>query len=212
VPDRIATVDPGRAAAATDCRAVIARGHPPSSPIAAGEAAVAAWRLGRELGLGSAATNQNLTAETAQRFDLVPLAASVAAQASRLGVAAPRLPVYQHAANTLFEFTQFVAIDPDCTAGEIERWYSPRNAAAYRLAQVVGFSTFYRLAMPSLPPLFVPEIRSYGRAAGVPDELLAPWLGRPGGDLDRAAARRIIDSGFSRIDAFLREPVEASAK
>ena len=67
-----------------------------------------------------------------------------------------------------------MAADPQCVGAALAEFYSPRDDALFRFAAFVGHNMIYRVRYSQLDPLFVPELRRYGRAAGLPESILAP--------------------------------------
>lgn len=199
VPD--ALVMPRSSRAKTDCRAAIERAKSsPSDPTVAAQARVLVWLLG--LRTGFAAGIASASAGSSQPVDVAPLLAEPQQLSDAMGLEPPRLPTIQHAANVLSEYQVFVESDPQCIAAQIGEKYSPRQAALYKFALIAGHAAVYRISQ--IGPLFVPQLRSYGKEAGVPDELWKPLAEESMDSLPGANAKEKISFVLSRIQDHLK--------
>ncbi|HKU41885.1 MAG TPA: hypothetical protein VJR89_27195 [Polyangiales bacterium] len=152
----------------TDCSTATSPAS--SHALTPADARRAAYKLG--FGLGFAAGLRGLgtdptTFVTQSRADNDQIAAA-------LGVPRPELPQVIHQANTLHEFAVHIESDPQCIASLLAKGYSAQHAALYRFAASLAHVLVYRSVAPQLGPLFVVQLRSYGQAAGIPEQLWAP--------------------------------------
>jgi hypothetical protein len=169
--DRVAQSDwvPGWMTASTvkpaDCSAVV-EGAPEARLGAASlkRTRRAAFEMGFALGATTALRN-------AGQVDTDQNRQARSAPASELGVPAPEMPRLQSASYALGEFRAHVTGDPQCIGALLAKLYSPRHDALYRFGAFVGHEVIYRVQLPELGPMFVPDLRRYGGAAGLPEEV-----------------------------------------
>jgi hypothetical protein len=132
---------------------------------------VGAYEMGFNLGLvrGARSTGARAEEPASLRQEQDQLAVA-------LGVPRPVAPPVRQLAAALHEFTVYVAADPECIGARLAAGYSPEHDALYRFGAFVGHAVTYRGTAPEIGPVFVPEIRRYGQAAGVPEETWQPLL------------------------------------
>jgi hypothetical protein len=201
IPD--ALVMPRSRGATTDCRAAIerARSSTPDRQVAA-RARVLVWRIGFQTGF--AAGLASATAGTGKPVDAASLLARPQQLSAIMGIDPPALPSIQHAANALHEFQVFVAEDPGCVAAQIDEKYAARQAALYKFALVAGHAAVYRIKAPALGPIFVPELRVYGKQAEIPPELWKPLADESLESLPGTDAQQKISFILNRLDEHLK--------
>lgn len=151
----------------TDCSAASL-----SAGTAHADAGPSAYYLGFKLGFATAIRNAGgdpaaYLEET--RENSMQLAAA-------LRVPVPTPPPVGHTTEVLHEFEVFLQADPQCIASLLERAYSPKSAALYRFGASFAHALYYRSIAPQLNPLFVPQLRVYGKAAELPEPLWLPLL------------------------------------
>ncbi len=151
-----------------DCVAILAR-KPARPPDAATRkrARWAAWEMGLSLGMATALRDAGASDPEENRK-------ARADYASAIGVPTPEVAPVRSPSHALSEFREHMAEDPQCVGAALAAFYSPRDDALYRFAAFVGHNMIYRARNPQFDPLFVPELRRYGRAAGLPDSVWAP--------------------------------------
>src|SRR5262245_47573961 len=91
----------------------------------------------------------------------------------------PGIPPLRQLVDALHEFEVYMIADPECIGARLERGYSREHDALYRFGAFVGHSLAYRGATPQLGPLFVADLRRYGQAAGLPDDVWRALLDAP---------------------------------
>jgi len=132
---------------------------------------VAAYELGFNLGLVTGARNAGASAgeppTLRQEQDRL---------AGELEVPKPGIPPLRQLANALHEYEVFVAADSECIGARLAAGYSKEHDALYRFGLFVGHSVTYRGMAPELGPLFVPGLRRYGQAAGLPEPVWRPLI------------------------------------
>jgi hypothetical protein len=130
---------------------------------------VAAYQLGFDLGLFSGARNAGSGVQEPpsllQERDRL---------ARELAVPLPAIPPLRQLANALHEFEVYVAADPECIGARLSAGYTREHDALYRFGAFVGHSVTYRGMAPEVGPLFVPALRRYGQAAGLPERVWRP--------------------------------------
>ena len=94
--------------------------------------------------------------------------------ARELAVPLPAIPPLRQLANALHEFEVYVAADPECIGARLSAGYTHEHDALYRFGAFVGHSVTYRGMAPEVGPLFVPALRRYGLAAGLPEQVWRP--------------------------------------
>jgi hypothetical protein len=187
--------------AKTDCRAEVERAKSsPTDPAVASQARVLVWLLGFKIGF--AAGIRSASAGSSQPVDVDPLLAQSRELSEAMGIEVPRLPGIQHAATALPEYQAFVETDPQCIAAEIGEKYSARQAALYKFALIAGHVSVYRSS--KIGPLFVPELREYGKQAEVPDELWKPLAAESIDSLPGADTRDKISLVLNHIQNYLK--------
>src|SRR3954470_10948991 len=201
IPDSL-TMEPPHAAG-VDCGPAIQRARGAAvDPRVAAQARFLIWRMGFHTGF--AAGLVSATAGSKSPVDPAPLMAEQPHQiASLIGVDPPTLPAIQHAANALSEFQSFVAQGAGCVAPQLADKYSPREAALYRYGLVVGHAAVYRINAP-IEPLFVPEVRVYGKDAQVPADLSRPFVDNTLASLPGDGIQQKIQFAVDRIEKFLK--------
>ena len=134
-------------------------------------ARIAAYRMGFNLGLYAGARSAGSKVEEPislrQEQDQLALA---------LAVPRPVAPPVRQLADALHAFTVHVAADPECIGARLAAGYSPEHDALFRFGAFVGHSVTYRGVAPEVGPVFVPELRRYGQAAGLPEDVWRPLL------------------------------------
>jgi hypothetical protein len=130
---------------------------------------VAAYQLGYDLGLVTGARNAGLKVQ-----EQPSLLQDLDRLARELAVPLPAIPPLRQLANALHEFEDYAAADSECIGARLAAGYSPQHDALYRFGAFVGHSVTYRGMAPEVGPLFVPAIRRYGQAAGLPDRVWRP--------------------------------------
>lgn len=202
IPDSL-TMQPPRAAG-VDCAPAIQRARAAVvDPRVAAQARFLVWRMGFHTGFAGGIASA--TAGSASPVNPSPLLAEQPQQiAGLLGVDSPRLPTIQHAANALSEFQTFVAQGAGCVAPQLADRYSPRQAALYRYGLILGHAAVYRINAPMLDPLFVPDLRVYGREAQVPIELSQPFVDHTLDTLPGDGPQQKVQFAVNRIEEFLK--------
>jgi hypothetical protein len=128
---------------------------------------VAAYQLGFDLGLFSGARNSG------SRVQEPPSLLQERDRLAReLAVPLPAIPPMRRLADALNEFEAYVTQDPECIGARLSAGYT-REHDALRWA-FVGHSVTYRGMAPEVGPLFVPALRRYGQAAGLPERVWRP--------------------------------------
>ena len=61
--------------------------------------------------------------------------------------------------------------DPECIGARLSAGYTREHDALYRFGSFVGHSVTYRGMAPEAGPTFVPALRRYGQAAGLPEQV-----------------------------------------
>jgi hypothetical protein len=168
IPDKLIAPRPR----AVDCSAAV-QGMPKRAldDAALRRTRAAAYQMGFNLGLVTGARNAGSKAA-----EPPSLREEQDRLALELGVPRPAVPPLEHLADALHEFTEYVAADPDCLGARLAAGYSPEHDALYRFGAFVGHSVPYRGMAPEAGPVFVPELRRYGLAAGLPEEVWRPLL------------------------------------
>ena len=202
IPDSL--VVPASQPATSDCAAAVQRARASTTdPGVTAQARFLVWRMGFHTGF--AAGIANATAGSTAAVDPGPLLAQQPRQiAQLLGVDAPTLPPTQHTANALTEFSTFVAQDPRCVATQLADKYSPREAALYKFALIVGHAAVYRIALSGAAPRFVPEIRLYGKQAEIPLELLQPFVDNTLDSLPGSGPEHKVQFAVGRLEEHLK--------
>ena len=130
-----------------------------------------AYEMGFNLGLVTGARNAGSKAG-----EPPSLRAQQDRLALELAVPRPAVPPLRQLADALHEFGVYVAADPECIGARLAAGYSPQHDALYRFGAFVGHAVPYRGMAPEAGPLFVPELRRYALAAGLPEEVWQPLL------------------------------------
>lgn len=105
-------------------------------------------------------------------------------------------PKSQHKALELNDFADSLEEDPQCIAAALEIRYSAQHANLYKFGAATGTVTMYRVSIPNTDDLLAPQIRSYGSAAGIPNNLWEPLL--------KHADRTQIQSQIAEIESFIK--------
>jgi hypothetical protein len=103
-------------------------------------------------------------------------------------VPAPEIPPLHSYTYVLSEFETHIAADPKCIGALLAKFYSPQHDALYRFGAFVGYSVIYHVLVPQGGAIFVPYVRQYGKAAGLPEDLWGPLID-PHADVRGAAGR-----------------------
>jgi hypothetical protein len=168
VPDRLVAPRPR----AVDCTAAVqGMAKRTLDDATLRSARVAAYQMGFNLGLfaGARSAGSKVAEPPSLRQEQDQLA---------LALAVPR-PVasdVRQLADALHEFAVHVAADPECIGARLAAGYSPEHDALFRFGAFVGHSVTYRGVAPEVGPIFVPELRRYGQAAGLPEEAWRPLV------------------------------------
>jgi hypothetical protein len=202
IPDSL-LLQPPRAAG-VDCAPAIQRARASVvDPQVAAQARFLVWRMGFHTGF--AAGIASATAGSPSPVDPAPRLAEQPHQiAGLVGVDPPTLPAIQHAANALSEFQTFVTQGAGCVAAQLADKYSPREAALFQYGLVVGHAAVYLINAPTIDPLFVPEVRFYGREAQVPAELSQPFIDNTLNSLPGDGPQQKVQFALGRIEEFLK--------
>jgi hypothetical protein len=201
LPDRLVLREP--TTVATDCSAAVAsaqRGE--ADPDAARQARYLTWLLGMKTGFAAGLVDSY--AGSGSEPDPGPWMEEPRRIAETLQVQAPRLPKVRHVATVLPDFAQFVAADPQCVAAQLTGRYSVSVGTLYRFGLVAGHAAVYRIRAPSLGPLYVAQLRDYGRGAGVPEDLWRPLTERSIDALPGASPQEKVLAHLERIALHLR--------
>lgn len=202
IPDSLTMQSPR--AVAIDCEPAIQRSRAAVvDPGVAAQVRFLVWRMGFQTGF--AAGIASATAGSSSPVDPAPLLAEQPQQiANLLRVDSPTRPAIQHAANALGEFQSFVAQGAGCVAPQLADRYSDREAALYRYGLIVGHAAVYRIKVPMLDPLFVPELRVYGNQAEVPSELTQPFTDNTLNSLPGDDPQQKVQFAVNRIEEFMK--------
>jgi hypothetical protein len=111
--------------------------------------------------------------------EVAPLMQEVQDHAAALGVPKPELPELRHMATALDEFTDDLEADRQCTVASLANRYTKAHSDTYRFGAVVGYAAL--LCMNDVCGAHGAQIRRYGQAAGLPQDL---WLPMARGSLD----------------------------
>ncbi|HTT23039.1 MAG TPA: hypothetical protein VMG82_29180 [Candidatus Sulfotelmatobacter sp.] len=173
--------------------------QPLRDPNVSKQAGYVAWQLGYLLGTGDATLGAGL-ANRAAVEDVLRQSVPVT---TGLGIPPLALPQHGRSAYAMREFTLSLEEDTPCVAAALQFRYSPRHAALYKFSAAVGFASVYRRLAPQLTDVLAPELRVYGSAAGIPEDLYTPLLGHTsaGAGPDGAEA---LPSVVNRIDAYIK--------
>jgi hypothetical protein len=189
----------------TDCSAAI-RDMPQPGPDALppGRARMAAYQLGFNLGAATGGRN----AGTAGAAALEQMQNTRAELAAELGVPTPEIPPVHRLADVLHEFEVNITADPQCIGARLAKRYSSRHDALYRFGAFAGHSVIYRSLAPELGVLFVPDLREFARAAGLPEDVWGALIEvTPGMSSAQAQAQAL--AAARRVDAFLAGEIAA---
>jgi hypothetical protein len=184
---------------ATDCSAAV-REIPQPGPDAAPPARtrVAAYQLGFNLGVAAGGRN----AGTAGTAALEQMERARAQLASELGIPTPELPPVRRLADALHEFEVHITADRQCIGARLAKRYSDRHDALYRFGAFAGHSVMYRTLAPEVGAVFVPDLREFGKAAGLPQEAWRPLIDVASG-VSGAQAQAQALAAAQRIEGFL---------
>jgi hypothetical protein len=185
--------------AATDCTLVVRDVAPvPRSEAISRSARFVTWSLGFETGFGRRTTEELGRASGRSR---VP---PVAEMAGALGVPVPKLPDAQHLGRRLIEFGKHIDTDAQCIAAILSYRYSPQHGGTYQFASLFGYVyTIVHSTPEMLHDEFLPELRYYGRAAGIPQSLWVPIVSDPAG-MTPEQIRKRADSIRAAVDDYMR--------
>lgn len=163
---------------------------------------VAVYEVGFILGLATGARNAGAAGEA----DPAPSREARAALALELGLPIPEIPPLHRTADALREFEVHMAADPQCIGARLAKGFSVQHDALYRFGALAGHSMVYRSAAPQVGALFVPALRQYGKAAGLPEHVWRPLTDPPSGQPGpqaQAEARAVV----GRIHAYLQDEI-----
>ena len=154
-----------------------------------------AWNLGFQLGFAGAIHDASRITKTL---------ADAQTLAHSLGVPEVALPK-GHAAYGMRDFSVSLEEDPQCVSATLAARYSAQHASLYKLGAAVGLAMVYRAAISDTGAILEPEIKSYGRTAGVPPELWQPLLEKriaiePGSGSRVAAVQGMV----RRLDSYIK--------
>lgn len=110
-----------------------------------------------------------------------------------LGVPVPEAPPVESFANTLSEFQTYVLADQQCIGALLARKYSPEDDALYRFGAFAGYN-LVRIKIPTLDAIFVPQLRQFGKSAGLPEEVRDSFID----------TRVDVRTALSRVNAYLQ--------
>jgi len=158
-----------------------------------------AWRLGYVLGSGDA----SLGAGIAERPAVEDALRQSLPITTELGIPALALPQHGRSGYAMREFTVFLEEDTPCVAAALQFRYSPRHAALYKFGAAAGFAGVYRRLAPQLNDVLAPQLRLYGSAAGIPENLYTPLV-VPSVTGSGANDGQVVQSVFDRIDAYIK--------
>jgi hypothetical protein len=159
---------------AAHCRDVVKGIAPVESREAGAASHYRAWMLGYQFGIANSGARNAL--ETAW------------ALARELRVPEMEVPK-GHVAYAANDFAVSLEEDPQCVSAALARRYSVQHAGLYKFGAAVGMTAGSGGILTQEP-----QIRVYGRAAGVPQELWQPLLGK----------KAIMKDVVSRIDGYIR--------
>jgi hypothetical protein len=176
-----------RSVPATDC-SVVTQKVPQPTPDAQElkRARSAAFNLGLALGATTMLRNISLPDSEKNR----ELRSTLALM---LGVPVPETPPVESFANTLSEFQTYVLADQQCIGALLARKYSPEDDALYRFGAFAGYN-LVRIKMPTLDAIFVPQLRQFGKSAGLPEEVRDSFID----------TRVDVRTALSRVNAYLQ--------
>jgi hypothetical protein len=198
VSDRMVMSGGLNADSSTHCGPSSAPENPPA-PNALRDARYFAWRLGHEIGWSAGLANAGQSDEASARS-----LAQWQAMAGNVGIPAPLVPRVRHAAKAMGEFELHIESDPQCTAARLSQIYGKRHGSTFKLGAYVGYAALLRMAVPDAPAVFVPYIRHYGEAAGVPQELLQPLLQDALDGVPGATTHEKIVAIRNRLDEYFK--------
>jgi hypothetical protein len=160
-------------AGAARCREIL-KGIATADKDAARASRYRAWMLGYQFGVANSGARKTL--ENAQ------------ALARDLGVPEAAL-AKGHLAYAAHDFAVSLEEDPQCVSAALAKRYSNQHAGFYKFGAAVGLTAGSDAVLTQEP-----QIRAYGRAAGVPQELWQPLIEK------KAAVRSIV----RRIDSYIK--------
>jgi len=115
-----------------------------------------AWMMGYQFGVADSGAQKTLE--------------GTQALARGLGVPEVALPA-GHVAYAARDFAVSLEEDPQCVSAALAKRYSTQHASLYKFGAAVGLTAGSNAVL-----IQEPEIRAYGRAAGIPQELWQPLL------------------------------------
>jgi hypothetical protein len=203
IPEELAMPQMPPADAAAQCTDPVARKEgaatgPKVDPSILHQVRFITWRLGRGLGFAAAATN----AISRPPEQILSLQHEIEALAGAINVPTPLPPKAQHLATALHEFEIYLEQDPECVAARLTSRYAPSFGHLYKFGAVIGHAVPFRAN--NIGAVFVPQIRQYGRLAGIPDSL---WLSmtQDWRSLSQSEASERMSSVLMGLDQYLKE-------
>jgi hypothetical protein len=158
---------------------------------------IVTWNLGFATGFERSTTERGIASQGLRERNLADMA-------GRLGVPVPKLPEVQHVATMAVEFRNHIETDAQCIAAILSYRYSPKLAATYQFASFFGY--VYTLAHTYTEmrhDRFLPDLRYYGRAAGIPDALWVPIVSDVAG-LTPEHVRTRAASTLADVDRYMQ--------
>jgi len=158
-----------------------------------------AFRLGRDFGLAAGIAFAGMGGKPEQ---IAQLLQPIPGQAIALGVPAPELPVIRHMSSALVEFAYDLSKDRQCTGYRLASRYSPAHDHIYRFGVVIGYAATY--CVNDVCGVHGTEIRRYGQAAGIPEQLWLPMAHGSLADVPGATAREKTLRLLAILDEHIR--------
>jgi hypothetical protein len=115
----------------------------------------------------------------------------------------PEVPSPGVTANSLRDFSVFLAEDRQCVGAVLDRRFSPRHATLFKFAASVAVCAFYRYQAPSPYTAMEFEVMSYGTAAGIPPEVWQPLLTPADAAKPVAERKRETEALVQRIEYYV---------
>jgi hypothetical protein len=159
---------------AAHCREVVKAVVPMESRGLGAASHYSAWMLGYQFGIANSGAPNMIE--------------SARALARGLGVPEMEMPK-GHVAYAAQDFAVSLEEDPQCVSAVLMKLYSAQHASLYKFGAAVGMT-----ASSGGILMQEPQIRVYGRAAGVPEQLWQPLL-------DKKAVMKDV---VGRIDSYIR--------
>lgn len=132
--------------------------------------------LGVAFGIQTAYRDQFSTEMTGGRTQLETLA-------NMLATPVPELPKVKSPVRAMGEFEDHVMSDAQCTGALLDRFYGAKIGDIYKFGAFAGYTAGLadEVAKTRDKAIFARDMRKYGRAAGLSDEIGEPLI-EPGGD------------------------------